>query len=48
MTVAPRGTCVAASRQPRYLTSLSDLRPEALRPRLAAGLPYIAKPVNSE
>ena len=39
MTVAPRSTRSAASRQPRYLTSLSDLRPEALRPRLAAGLP---------
>jgi len=39
MTVAPRSTRVAASRQPRYLTSLSGLRPEALRPRLAAGLP---------
>jgi hypothetical protein len=37
--MAPRSTRVAASRQPRYLKSLSDLRPEDLRPCLAAGLP---------
>jgi hypothetical protein len=40
MTVTRRPVRSMRCRQPRCLTDHSTLRPEALRPRLAAGLPF--------
>ena len=40
MTIAQRLTQSMRYRQPRCLTDQTTLRPEALRPRLATGLPF--------
>jgi len=48
MSVAPRSTRIAAGRPSRYLGSLSDLSPEALRSALRRICPYIAKKVSSK